>query len=52
MTGKAMAALLSEEREKLRRSASKKMRQRWIVLPKTETLKKVHEIEKPAKKGE
>jgi hypothetical protein len=52
MTGKAMAAPLSQERDKLRRAASKKMRERWIVRPKSETLTKVHEIEKPAKKHE
>jgi hypothetical protein len=50
MTAKAMAALLSEEREKLRRAASKKMRERWIAGPKIET-PKMNEIEKPAKKG-
>jgi hypothetical protein len=52
MTGKAMAALLSEERDKLRRAASKKMRERWIVRPKTETPTKMNKIAKPAKKRE
>jgi len=50
MTAKAMAALLSEQREKLRRAASKKMRERWIVGPKTATPAKMDEIEKSAKK--
>jgi hypothetical protein len=50
MTAKAMAALLSEEREKLRRAASKKMRERWIAGPKTERPTKMNEIEKPARK--
>jgi hypothetical protein len=52
MTAKAMAALLSEEREKLRRAASKKMREGWIIGPKTETPGKMNQIEKPAKKRE
>jgi hypothetical protein len=52
MTGKAMAALLSEEREKLRGAASKKMRERWIVGPKADTPTKLNESEKPAKKHE
>jgi hypothetical protein len=52
MTAKAMATLLSEERDKLRRAASKKMRERWIVVPKTGTPAKMDEIEKPAKKRE
>jgi hypothetical protein len=46
-----MAALLNEEREKLRRAASKKMRERWIAGPKTETPAKMNEIEKPAKEA-
>lgn len=50
MTAKALAALLSEQREKLRRAASKKMRERWIVGPKTGTPAKTNEIEKPANK--
>jgi hypothetical protein len=52
MTAKAMAALLGERREKLRRAASKKMRERWIIGPKNETPAKMNEIEKPAKKCE
>jgi hypothetical protein len=50
MTAKAMAALLGGEREKLRRAAAKKMRERWIVGPKIETPARMNEIEKPAKK--
>jgi hypothetical protein len=52
MTGKGMAALLGQQREKLRRAASKKMHERWIVRPKSETQTKVDEIDKPAKKRE
>ena len=52
MTGKAMAVLLSDERDKLRRAASKKMREGWIAVPKTETPTKMNKIEKPPKKGE
>lgn len=51
MTAKAMAALLSEEREKLRKAASKKMRERWIAGPKAATPAKMNEIEKPAKEA-
>jgi len=52
MTAKVLAALFRDEREKLRRAASKKMRERWIAGPRSGTPAKIDEIEKSTKKSD